>query len=650
MQKDIFDDLIVVKRSGQRVNFNGYKIAVAIKSAFDSVYDSSDESSINKVYEKVLKYIENNYENRKTINVEDIQDIIEAMLQEDKYFEVYTAFSEYRKKRAISRKIFTQKQQHKFLKAIEKINDDNVLLSDNTFKLNDVVVKYGMTVINEITKSYIIDNKYLREHDEGNIFIHDMCNFSLGRLSNIHIDMSEYLKNNSFDSFIYYLKSLSTEVNGEISIPALDTLLEQYCLQTFKKIYIDYLSKYLKVSGFDQYINLNKIIEMVNKESDIMFEMSNYSIYMLSSQVENIFSQAYKDSVNKCKNDFYLNIKNLFCTLDGSNRKYSFSFGTSSNYIGSCLNKIIIEVLNELDRLSNVSATFKYNQINKDYLKEICSLVLNGKNVLIANLNASYNKNINDVEYFSDGVRIFENNNDDESGSVGRMMIAITSINFARLGLEFENDTIKNFYNKLDFVLETVKNELLLTFETIGNKNKDNYDYLFNNNVMNDQKLENGQKIRKVIKNGDLLIGVIGLKECVNLLEKDESKQLSVLRDILKFLNYKCLNYREETRLNFYINAPYESLAARELMTLDKSIYGIRKEIKNKYSYDSVYNLPILKDDYKSIGEIQKFISGGSVYEIKLNKSISINKLEEMIFNLFDNDIGLLKFRSKEVT
>ena len=371
---------------------------------------------------------------------------------------------------------------------------------------------------------------------------------------------------------------------------------------------------------------------------------------MLSSQVENIFSQAYKDSVNKCKNDFYLNIKNLFCTLDASNKKYSFSFGTSSNYIGSCLNKIIIEVLNELNRLSNVSATFKYNQINKDYLKEICSLVLNGKNVLIANLNASYNKNINEVEYFSDGVRIFENNNDDESGSVGRMMIAITSINFARLGLEFENDTIKNFYNKLDFVLETVKNELLLTFETIGNKNKDNYDYLFNNNVMSDQKLENGQKIRKVIKNGDLLIGVIGLKECVNLLEKDESKQLSLLRDILKFLNYKCLNYREETRLNFYINAPYESLAARELMTLDKSIYGIRKEIKNKYSYDSVYNLPILKDDYKSIGEIQKFISGGSVYEIKLNKSMSINKLEEMIFNLFDNDIGLLKFRSKEVT
>lgn len=650
MQKDIFDDLIVVKRSGQRVNFNSYKIAVAIKSAFDSVYDNSDESCINKIYEKVLKYIENNYENRKTINVEDIQDIIEAMLQEGKYFEVYTAFSEYRKKRAISRKIFTQKQQHKFLKAIEKINDDNVLISDNTFKLNDVVVKYGMTVINEITKSYIIDNKYLREHDEGTIFIHDMCNFSLGKLSNIHIDMNEYLKNNSFDSFIYYLKSLGTEISGEISIPALDNLLEQYCLQTFKKIYIEYLTNYLKVSGFDQYVNLNKIVEMVNKESDIMFEMSNYSIYMLSSQVENIFNQAYKDSFNKCKNDFYLNIKNLLCGLDATNKKYSFSFGTNYNHIGSCLNKIFIEVLNELNRLENVSAIFKYNQLNKDYLKEICSLVVNGKNIDIVNLNTSYNKSINEVEYFSDGVRIFENYNDDESSSNGRMVIAITSINFARLGLEFENDTIKNFYNKLDYVLETVKNELLLTFETVGNKNKDNYDYLFNRNVMSDQKLENGQKIRKVIKNGNLLIGLIGLKECINLLEKDESKQLSLLKDVLKFLNNKCLSYREETRLNFYINEPFESLASKELMTLDKSIYGIRKEIKNKCSYDSIYNLSILKDDYKSVGEIQKLIIGGSVYEIKLNKSISVGKLEELIITLFDSDVGMLKFRSKEVT
>ena len=42
MNDHVIDELIVVKRSGQRVNFNGLKIALAIKNAFDSVDDSYD--------------------------------------------------------------------------------------------------------------------------------------------------------------------------------------------------------------------------------------------------------------------------------------------------------------------------------------------------------------------------------------------------------------------------------------------------------------------------------------------------------------------------------------------------------------------------------------------------------------------------------
>jgi len=46
MIENIFEELVVVKRSGQRVNFNGTKIAVAIKSAFDDVdLDSLPQNS-----------------------------------------------------------------------------------------------------------------------------------------------------------------------------------------------------------------------------------------------------------------------------------------------------------------------------------------------------------------------------------------------------------------------------------------------------------------------------------------------------------------------------------------------------------------------------------------------------------------------------
>ena len=121
MKKDFFDDIVVVKRSGQRVSFNDTKVAIAVKKGFDSVYEEYDEKEVNKVKEKVLKYIEKEYKDRKTINVEDVQDAIEKILQDMKYNEVYESFKNYRERRAASREAFVVKQQHKFVKAIESL-------------------------------------------------------------------------------------------------------------------------------------------------------------------------------------------------------------------------------------------------------------------------------------------------------------------------------------------------------------------------------------------------------------------------------------------------------------------------------------------------------------------------------------------------
>ena len=57
MTDNRFDNLVVVKRSGQRVSFNAPKIAIAIKSAFDSISGNYTAKDINKSYENVLNYI-----------------------------------------------------------------------------------------------------------------------------------------------------------------------------------------------------------------------------------------------------------------------------------------------------------------------------------------------------------------------------------------------------------------------------------------------------------------------------------------------------------------------------------------------------------------------------------------------------------------
>ena len=144
---DVFKDLVVVKRSGQRVTFNGTKVAIAIDKGFESVYDTYNVKDVNKVYECVLKTIAMDYKNRKTISVEDIQNIIELCLKKLNYSDVYSSFSEYRLKRARLREVFEVKSQHKFLKAIEKVG--YLAKSANDKKPNEMIDRFAKIISKE---------------------------------------------------------------------------------------------------------------------------------------------------------------------------------------------------------------------------------------------------------------------------------------------------------------------------------------------------------------------------------------------------------------------------------------------------------------------------------------------------------------------
>ena len=71
--------LTVVKRNGRKVEFEGDKIAIAIKKAFDSVENEKyTEKDANKVYIAVLKEIYDKYilerqteDNQKRIKIEE---------------------------------------------------------------------------------------------------------------------------------------------------------------------------------------------------------------------------------------------------------------------------------------------------------------------------------------------------------------------------------------------------------------------------------------------------------------------------------------------------------------------------------------------------------------------------------------------------
>ena len=156
MNDDKFSNIIVIKRSGKRVPFNGMKIAIAIKNGFDSVEGKYNEDDANSVYNKVINRILD--ENLEKLKIEQIQDFIEDELIKSGYDDVYKSFSAYREKRNQSRELFfEEKRKHKFLKALEKLgldSKDNGEVNFNGKNAYENMIEYGKAVSEEFASAY----------------------------------------------------------------------------------------------------------------------------------------------------------------------------------------------------------------------------------------------------------------------------------------------------------------------------------------------------------------------------------------------------------------------------------------------------------------------------------------------------------------
>ena len=659
MESNILNELIVVKRSGQRVNFNGAKVAIAIKNAFDSVYEYPKETDINKVYSDVLKYICNNYQERKTINVEDVQDIIENVLKNEKFIDVYNSFNEYRLKRKASREVFDRKQQHKFIKATEKL----VLTANNSFNNPmDLLSNFGKTISTEYSKAYLIDSKYVRMHDEGSIYIHDLDYYVLGTTSSCFIDLSNIeVDQNYYENIMNILLAIKAEQHGDHVVSSFDHIIIPYILYEFKKIFKDRLLNLLKLLGINDYIDLKNINLIIDKLNTIYFKIDIFEKYIYNDKIKEMFKSIYDYSIETLKELLTNNIENMLIRLNekelgiNNNSLYGISLGTNNSDEGLFFNKIYIDVIDKLERLDNITTIYKLKD-NSLLLESISRLLELNKNIVFSNVLANYNKKYlkendykSEIEYFPNGERILENVLDKNEISIGRMIVSKTSINLVRIAL---NNNLKGFYKELDNVLELVKNELLQTFDYIANRNKDNYKYLFNNNILLDSdKLEDNQRIRKVIKNGTLSIGYVGLKECICILNNKSAKDIN-LKDIdiginiLKYMYEKCEEFKLEFKINFNIFEVYDKDILSKLLSIDKSIYGIKKDVTDKLSYDTfhkIYNYLTFDDSLKIASIIEKYSNGGYYEVITLPKNSSNKKILQTINLIREKDIGYFK-------
>lgn len=727
----------VIKRDGKKVDFDGTKIALAIKKGFDSITADEEnqkytEQDINKIYQLVINEISGM--NVDKIKIEEIQDLIEKYLKQEEYNDVYYSFSEYRERRAQSRKIFfEEKKQHKFLKALEALTLKREPTDRNIISPFEMMVDYGSTISKEFAKSYMVKKKIAEAQDSGEIHIHDLNFMPIGTTTSSQINLTKLYDEGfntrnihirepkdimSYSALAVLVINLNQkEQHGCQSIPAFDYYMAPGVVRTFKKQFKATIDDILIYTDFDKFAATNGIEREIEKIETIEFDVSIFDKYSRDSeQVKRVFRVAYDIAMKKTEKvvsqamEAFIHDTNVM-NSNGKEKIYpTINLGTDTSpegrmVINKILDAIDFGIENEKERLSplvifKVKEGVNYNPEDKNYdlYKRAINIASRRNYPAFSFLDASFNKKYYKVEnsdsevaYNSTNMRVMENVIDsDKQIASQRGNISYTTINLARIGIknspiidsDATNDAIaenkpakkipkdkqyEQFFVELEEKLNFVKDQLLDRFETQGNKKAYELPFFIKQGVWLDgEKAKDDDKIRKVIKQGNLSIGFMGLEECLialtgkSRLDSKETQKLGL--QIVNFMKNKTEEFSNKYNLNFSLMGTDDDELASSFIATDKAIYGNIKDVTDKNMYTNSFyitneginteiyensNIELRKEFIKEKIKIEapyhEITGGGHVLKINI-AGITEEGLENILKIAKEENIGFARF------
>lgn len=497
---EVLEELIVVKRNGKKVPFDGAKIALAIKKGFDSVEMDTEEDEkerkytsqdIQKVYQAVLRKIEKAAEEKnKKFKIEEIQDYIEGELSSKGYEDVYKSFSEYRERRNQSREsFFGDNKTHKFLKSLENLglksaNEEDAKRENANIDGNSpmgTMLQYGATVSKEFAKAYLMKKEYAEAHDNGTIHIHDMDFLAMGTTTCCQIDLSKLFKN-GFDTGHGYIRTpqdISTygalaaiaiqanqnDQHGGQAIPALDYYMAPGVLKTFKRQFKQTIYDFVDLEGFLPVINVDRIIREIDKLESIEVNVEEFSDYQKgSSRIHEIFEKSYEKALQKtdratqqAMEAFIHNLNTMHSRAGAQVPFSSVNFGTDTTPEGRM---VIKNFLLSADRglgkgetpifpvsIFKVKEGINYNKEdpNYDLFRLACKVSAKRLFPNFAFIDAPFNKKYykegdpnTEIAYMGCRTRVVGDvTSPDNEVVTGRGNLSFTTINLPRLGIKY---------------------------------------------------------------------------------------------------------------------------------------------------------------------------------------------------------------------
>ena len=329
----------IIKRDGRTQDYSWEKVENVVCKAFGGV----GQEVPDKFLEQMKQSVEGVLKNRDTFTVEEMQDLIQKELIKRNKYEVVESFIIYRNKRTEIRE-----QKSDLIKSITKklngtnIENQNANVDESSF--GGRIGEATRVVTKNDALKYRMSKKSRRNHENNEIYIHDLDSYSSGMHNCLSIPFDDLLKNGfklkqtdvrpagsvntafQLVAVIFQLQSL--QQFGGVSATHIDWTMVPYVRKSFWKHYKD---GYKYILGIDEVEHSGDVTEMSIQDEEYTCE-----------------DRVYKYALDMTKKEIYQAVEGLYHNLNTLQSRSGNQLPFTSINYGTCTleeGRLVIEAL-----------------------------------------------------------------------------------------------------------------------------------------------------------------------------------------------------------------------------------------------------------------------------------------------------------------
>ena len=611
----------VVKRDGRIVGFNEQKIMAAVRKAMLHTDKGEDERLVQQIADRI------GFVGKPQMTVEDIQNQVEMELMKSSRKDVARAYISYRNQRSVARKA---KTRDVFLEIINVKNND--ITRENANMNADTPAGMMMKFSSETTKPFVDDYLLSEESREAvsqnRLHIHDKDYYPTKSLTCCQHPLDHILERGFSAGHgssraakrietasvlaCISLETAQNEMHGGQAIPAFDFYLAPYVRSSF----VEEVKALEELTG-ESYAHI------YNKEINDYLKKPLDGLEGEARMVQHAINKTVA-RVHQAMEAFIHNMNTIHSRGGNQVVFSSINYGTDTSAEGRC---VIRELLNSTyDGVGNGETAIFPIQIwkkkrgvnylptdpNYDLYCLACKVTARRFFPNFLNLDATFNQSeawkaddpkryMHEVATMGCRTRVFENRYGMKT-SVGRGNLSFSTINIVRLAIECmdiadKDARINSFFAKLDNMLDVAAKQLNERYDFQKTAMAKQFPLLMRSLWSGAEQLSPNETIEKVINQGTLSIGFIGLAECLKALlgvhhgESDEAQQLGLR--IVDYMRCRCNEFSEKYHHNFSLLAtPAEGLSGK-FTKVDRKKFGVLEGITDRDYYTNSNHVPV---------------------------------------------------------